>query len=145
MCEVTIRCEHGEFLSISLLGRTHPTAADYWDGNWLRAAVKLHAGGFRGSVSGDLRAEELVKFHRQFALLRESLRGQAQFETLEGWLSIQVIGDGHGHMEFRCVIRDEPGTGNTLHCTLGNDQTFTRSTVAELAAAVEAFPVRGKP
>jgi hypothetical protein len=145
MCEVAIRCERGDFLSITLLGRSYPGAADRWDGNWVRAAVEVQAGGFRGSVGGDLRADELLQFHGQFALLQESLRGAAEFETMEGWLSIRVTGDDQGHMEFRCVIRDQPGIGNTLECTLVTDQTFTRATAAGLAAAVQAFPIIGEP
>jgi hypothetical protein len=145
MCEVAIRCEGGGFLTITLVGRSHPGASDYWDGNWVMASVGVQAGGFRGSVGGHLRAEELADFHEQLARLQESLRGTAEFATMEGWLSIRVEGDGRGHMECRCVIRDEPGIGNTLDCTLSTDQTFTRSTVAELAAAVQAFPVVGRP
>ena len=111
----------------------------------MTASVEVQAGGFRGSVGGHLRAEELVAFHGQLARLPESLRGTAEFATMEGWLSIRVGGDGRGHMECRWVVRDEPGIGNTLDFTLATDQTFTRSTVAELATAVQAFPVVGRP
>jgi hypothetical protein len=145
MCEVAIRCDGGGFLNITLLGRSHPQASDYWDGNWLQAVVKVEAGGFRGSVGGDLRADELARFLDQFMRLQESLRGTAEFETMEGWLSIRVAGDGQGHMGCRCVIRDKPGIGNTLDCTLTTDQTFTLTTVAQLAVAVKAFPVVGEP
>jgi hypothetical protein len=144
MCEVAIHCESHEFLSITLLGRSHPGASDYWDGNWIRAAVKLQVGGFHGSVVGDLRAEELADFHDQLASLQELLRGTAEFATMEEWLSIRVEGDGRGHLTFRCIIRDASGYGNTLNCTLTTDQTFTRSTVAEMASAVQAFPIIGK-
>ncbi len=145
MCEVAIRCEGGDFLTLTLLGRSHPGAADYWDGNWVRAAVEVKAGGFRGSVGGEFRAEELALFHDQLARLHQSLRGTAEFATMEQWLSIRVTADGRGHMEFRCALRDQPGIGNTLDCTLATDQTFTRSTVRDLGTAVQAFPVIGKP
>jgi hypothetical protein len=144
MCEVSIRCEGGGFLTIALLGRSYPEASDYWDGNWVRAAVELAAGGFRGSVRGDLRTEELAQFSDQFARLQDSLRGTAEFATMERWLAIRARGDGKGHITFRCVIRDQPGIGNTLECTLATDQTFTRTTVAELTAAVRKFPVIGE-
>ena len=143
MFEVAVRCEGGEFLTITVLGRSHPGSTDFWDGNWVRAAVEVSAGGFRGEVCGDLRADELAAFAGQLAHLQESLRGEAAFDTMEGWLSLRVTGNGRGHLTFRCVIRDEPGVGNTLDCVLATDQTFTRSTVAELAAVVQAFPVVG--
>jgi hypothetical protein len=144
MCEVSVRCDGGNLLSIRLLGRSHPGASDYWDGNWVTVAVEVVAGGFRGSVSGNLRSEELAQFHTQLARLQQSLRGTAELATMEQWLSVRVTGDGRGHVEFRCTIQDAPGIGNTLVCTLATDQTFTRDTVAELAAAVKAFPVIGE-
>jgi hypothetical protein len=145
MCEVTIRCEGDEFLALTLLGRSHPTATDYWDGNWISTSVEVQAGGFRGSVVGHLRAEELADFHDQFARLQLSLKGSAECATMEGWLRILVEGNGRGQLECRCAIRDDPGIGNTLNCILSTDQTFTRTTVSELAAAVREFPVIGKP
>ncbi|MBI3861644.1 MAG: hypothetical protein HY290_07090 [Planctomycetia bacterium] len=57
----------------------------------------------------------------------------------------RVTGDGRGHMAIRCVVRDQPGIGNTLDCDLVTDQTFLQTTVAELAAAVKEFPIVGKP
>jgi hypothetical protein len=144
MSEVTIRCL-GDFLTIILFDRSHPSASDYWDGNWITATVQVQAGSFHGSIGGQLRAEELATFHDQLARLQKSLRGVAEFATMERWLSIRVEGDGRGHMNCRCVIRDDPGMGNTLNCVLGTDQTFMRTTVAELAAAVQAFPVVGRP
>ena len=144
MHEVTIRCERGEFLTLTLLGRTHPGAADFWDGNWVSVTVEVRAGGFHGSVAGDIRSDELAAFHDQFPQLQESLSGTAEFATMEGWLSIRAEGDGLGHVSFQCELRDEPGIGNTLDCVLATDQTFTRATLAELAVAIQAFPVVGK-
>lgn len=144
MCEVTIRGECEEYLTIVVLGRTHPGSTHYMDGNWVRANVEVSVGGFRGLVSGDLRADELEQFHVQLVKLQGSLQGTAEFESLERWLSIHATGDGCGHMEFRCVIRDQPGIGNKLECLFATDQTFTRTTVAELSALVQTFPVVGR-
>src|SRR5262245_7926626 len=145
MGAVAIRGESGELLTIAVLDRSHPDCVDYWDGNWLRAAVEVRAGGFHGAATGELRTDELAAFSEQLARLQESLQGEAAFDTMERWLSIRVTGDGRGHLEFRCVVRDYPGIGNTLECVLHSDQTFMRSTVAELAAVVRAFPVVGRP
>jgi hypothetical protein len=145
MCKIVIRSDGSDFLTISLLGRSHPMATDYWDGNWVKTAVEVTAGGFRAAVFGDLRTDEIARFHGQLVHLQELLRGTAELVTLEQWLLIQAAGDGQGHIGFRCVIRDSPGNGNTLDCSLATDQTFTQATVADLAAAVQAFPVIGKP
>ncbi|MGQ9820768.1 MAG: WapI family immunity protein [Thermogutta sp.] len=141
MFQFAIRGEGRDFLAVSVLGRSHPGAMDYWDGNWLQATVEVTAGGFRGSAAGDVRADELVCFHGQLVRLQDQLQGTAEFETMERWLSIRGTGDGKGHIEFRCMIRDQPGTGNTLNCTLATDQTFVRNTVTDLAEVIRAFPV----
>jgi hypothetical protein len=145
MCEVAFHCDDGNLLRIALNGRTHPDADDYWDGNWLQASVTIQAGGFHGSVDGDLRTEELARFLEQLADVQKTLSGTAEFHTMEEWLSIRVTGNGRGHMTIRCVVWDAPGVGNTLECQLTADQTFTKKTVEELAAAVKAYPVAGMP
>ncbi|MGQ9607584.1 MAG: WapI family immunity protein [Thermogutta sp.] len=141
MFQFAIRGEGRDFLAVSVLGRSHPGAMDYWDGNWLQATVEVTAGGFRGSAAGDVRADELVCFHGQLVRLQDSLQGTAEFETMERWLSIRGTGDGKAHIEFCCMIRDKPGSGNTLNCTLATDQTFVRNTVTDLAEVIRAFPV----
>src|SRR5579863_2868609 len=144
MLEVAFRGDGDNFLKIALIGRSYPRANDYWDGNWVRTKVSVHAGGFHGSVNGDLRAEELAQFLERLTGLQRSLRGTAEFETMEEWLSIRVNGDGLGHIDVQCLIQDQPGIGNTLKCTLTTDQMFVRATVTELSQAVQAYPVVGK-
>ena len=60
------------------------------------------------------------------------------------------MGNGNGHVEFNCVVRDLASigntaeTGNTLECVLATDQTFTWSTLADLFAALKEFLIVGK-
>jgi hypothetical protein len=145
MCTIRIGGAHREFLAITLLGRTHPEAHDYWDGNWVRATVEVVAGSFQGQVDGDLRADELATFHHEIAQLAESLAGEARFTTMEDWLSINAAGDGRGHIELSCEIRDQPGIGNLLAFRLSLDQTDLRPMVAQLGRALSEFPVIGRP
>ena len=145
MCIVRVGGERSEFLAITLLGRSHPAASDYWDGNWVRVVVEINAGGFRGKVDGDVRADELEAFRRDVALLDESLSGVAHFTTMEEWLSIIATGDGHGHVELSCEVRDQPGIGNTLAFRLALDQTYLRPLVTQLTHATLAFHVIGRP
>lgn len=141
MCVIRVGGERTEYLAIELLGRSHPSSRDYWDGNWLIAKVRVVAGGFRGNVTGDLRTSELVGFYNQLLRLHESLQGTAEFTTLEEWLSIRVIGDGKGHMRFECEVRDQPGIGNTLTCAISLDQTFVLPMLNQLREAMDRYPV----
>jgi hypothetical protein len=145
MYEIAIIADRGEFLQLSVVGRSHPDCDDYWDGNWLRATVHVRAGGFRGSIDGDIRADELAAFCGKLARLQESLEGVADFDTLEDWLSIRATGDGQGHIEIRCTVLDQPGIGNKLEFTLVSDQTFVKQAVNQLREATKAFPVIGHP
>jgi hypothetical protein len=144
MYEITIRREGGDFLTIRLWGRSRPEAEGYWDRNWITAGVDVQVPGFTASVGGQLWAEELASFHKELTRVQDSLRGTAELVAMEDWLRIRVEGDGRGHMTCWCFVKNERG-GDTLSCCLATDQTFTRFTLAELAAAVEAFPVKGKP
>jgi hypothetical protein len=144
MYEITIQAERGEFLKITLFGRSHPESDDYWDGNWVRASIQVQAGGFSGDAVGDIRTDELAAFQKPWAQLQTSLEGVAEFSTLEEWLAIRATGDGKGHIEVQGVVWDRPGVGNNLQFTLSTDQTFTRPTIDQLAEAIRAFPVIGR-
>jgi hypothetical protein len=86
-----------EHLIVCPSWRAHPEAIDYWDGNWVHATIEIAAGGFRGKLEARLRAEELVGFRDQIRPLQEKLGRGARLETMEGWLSVDIKGDGKGH------------------------------------------------
>lgn len=137
--------EASEHLTIHALRRSYPECDDYWDGNWIVCAVDVRVGGFRGHVDASIRAEELAALRDGLRRLHEHLTGEAKFETMEQWLSICVVGDGRGHFEARCELRDDPGVGNRLMFTLAFDQTFLPAMLRELDAIVHAFPAVGRP
>lgn len=56
-------CGGGGFLTIAVIARSHPGATDYLDGDWVGASIDVQPGGFRGSVHGHLRAEEVADLH----------------------------------------------------------------------------------
>jgi hypothetical protein len=147
MAEAVIRIggAKAEYLTLTLHGRSLPHAADYWDGNWLACTAEVSAGAFRGSLDGLLRNEDIDRFLDRVAGLYERLTGEALFDTLEGWLDLRLIGDGRGHIEARGQLCDDPVHGNVLEFRLFFDQTYLPSLMAELRAAMKAFPVVGSP
>jgi hypothetical protein len=107
-----IGSEASSHVKIRALGRTHPGRTDYWDGNWIRCVIDVRAGAFRGAVNCDLRNEEFLAFRDALRDLYDRLAGEATFKTMEQWLRIAVVGDGRGHFEAKCELRDDPGFGN---------------------------------
>jgi hypothetical protein len=125
--------------------RERPEATDYWDGNWVYATVKIAARAFRGEFEAQLRADEFASFRNQILPLHEKLVGRATFETTEGWLRVEIEGDGKGHFRADCVAVDQPGMGNRLSFKIDFDQTELPDILCGLDAVCEAFPVIGKP
>jgi hypothetical protein len=125
--------------------RERPEASDYWDGNWVCANVKVEARAFRGEFEAQLRTQDFVRFRDALHVLYETLKGGAKFETIEGWLTIDIQSDGKGHFHAACLAVDQPGIGNRLTFGLDFDQTELPEILRGLDAICTAFPVVGKP
>ena len=138
--------ERADHLRIEVTRRLHAHAVDYWDGNWVEVRVALRAGGFRAGLPASLRTTDFIGFRQQLETLYRTLGGEAQFNTIEEWLALRLIGDGVGHIAIRGEMRDEPGTGNTLAFQLPSvDQTELGRVIASLQRIEETFPTLGAP
>ncbi|ULU26768.1 WapI family immunity protein [Dyella terrae] len=132
----------GEQLRMDVLGYEREPAGEYFDDNWLSVAVELKAGGFTGFFSASFLTSEIEAFHGEAAKLYDSLTGQAKFRTLEEQLSLDLVGDGRGHIRLTGRAADQPGIGNTLAFSFAFDQTQLQSSVQGLAQLLKIFPVR---
>jgi hypothetical protein len=138
--------EGGDHVRMELRGRLHPGATDFWDANWLDARVGVRAGAFSGTIRASLRTTDLAQWRDELRRLHESLSGQAALETMEGWISLRLTGDGRGHVAVDGVVEDEPGTGNRLSFALpALDQTDLPALLDALGAVERAFPTIGDP
>jgi hypothetical protein len=133
--------EH-ERIEIEVVRYERSRVGDYHDANWLTVQLCVCVGGFRGSVDAAMLTYELVTFLRQLRLLYESLRGTAEFTTMEGQLSLRLVGDGNGHIELRGEVADQPGVGNRLHFTLQIDQSQLGESIHQLEQIALQFPER---
>jgi len=143
--EFNLGGDAAEFLKVEVRRRELPAHEDYWDGNWLSCEIRVAVGGFKGRVDAALRAEEFNLFLEQVRQLHKSLKGRADFTTLEGWLRIELTGDGRGHMTATCELLDQPGIGNSLKFKIELDQTYLPSVVAGLESIIASYPVRNQP
>ncbi len=143
--KIEIGSAAAERITITVIARSHPTATDYDDANWIRTSVGVRVAGFGGLFGADLRTEELESLRVQLSALYETLNGEATFETMEECVSLRFTGDGTGHVRVEAELRDKAGSGNLLRCALGLDQTDLPPIIKSLDAAAQAWPVIGRP
>ena len=143
--KILIGNESTNWVAVRVLARSHPGLQDYWDGNWVRSEVTLRAGAFSGRYVADLRTDEFARFRDELNVVFQPLIGRATFSSLEGWLGIELVGDGKGHFSGSCQAMDTPGTGNCLSFSLAIDQTEIPSILNNLDSILSQFPVIGSP
>ena len=105
-------------IEVAVLGYERAPVGEYDDDNWLRVRITVHAGAFSGSYDAAFLTEELVRFRGQLEALYSSLRGEAEFTTLEEQLSLRLTGNGRGEVLLRGAAMDIAGTGNRLEFQL---------------------------
>lgn len=142
MPEVLIGPAGGDHVSIQVMGRMHPGADDYWDGNWLISPFEVVAGGFRAEIGAGLRAEELKNFRTELEVMEASLKGKAVLDSMEGWLKLQIVIERLGTLRVTGTALDRPGDGNELSFSIDElDQTYLRQVIASLLRVEVVFPV----
>jgi hypothetical protein len=145
MSTVTISGGAYGYLKIDAQGRSFPHSIEYWDINSLTTPIAFHIGEFQGVIPASLMNYELRRFRTELATLYETLEGDAQLYSLEGWIGLKFHGDGLGHVDVRGSLKDEAGTGNELTFELVMDQTFLPTILSELDDVDAEFPVVGEP
>lgn len=131
-----------ERIEIEVHGYERAPTGEYWDDNWLTVEIRVLAGGFCGKASAAIVTSELTKFLSELRPLHQTLSGVAEFNTMEGQLSLRLAGDGNGHIELRGEVADRAGDGNRLHFSLQFDQSQLGVSIRELEQVTLRFPVR---
>ncbi len=131
-----------ERIEVEVHGYECAPVGEYYDDNWLTVEIRVRAGGFRGKASATILTGELTEFLSELRPLYQTLSGAAVFTTMEGQLSLQLVGDAKGHIELRGEVADQPGIGNRLHFTLPFDQSQLGTSINELERVTLQFPER---
>ncbi len=131
-----------ERVEVIVSGYERQPTGDYHDDNWLSVEVSLSMGGFKGRFHASFLTDELMGFRDQLAVLYKTLKGEAKLVTMETQLLLNLSGDGRGGISLKGEASDQPGIGNRLLFDLDLDQTQLATTLRELDAVLERFPVR---
>lgn len=120
---------------------THVMSAQQVTGNpyedWVDVEVVIKAGGFSGKYKAQFLAQDIPQLHAGLEGLYNNLSGSLKFQTLEGQLEFEILGDGRGHFQTKCVAIDELGSENRLYFSLSEfDQTFIPQMLQELTEII---------
>lgn len=132
-----------EHLAIRVLHRLYH-ASDYWDGNWVSAEIGLRTRASAVRYQAALRADELERLRDELRPVRETLRGRATFRSMEGWLTIDVEGDGLGHADVTYVAAPGHASQTVLTSSLRLDRAGLSAVIERLDDVLAAFPVVGE-
>jgi hypothetical protein len=104
---------------------------------WIRSRVDITVGGFRGQANLSILLQELELFRDQLTVLQQSLKGEAEFTTIENQLYLKLKADHLGHIGIEGYVMDDAGVGNKLDFSFEIDQSFLKSTLDELVSCIQ--------
>lgn len=144
--EIIIGRRDSDHVLIRVVGRTHPEAGDYWDGNWLISPITARLPGFTSNLDAALRTDELCSFRKQLQRVCREVRGRAELVSIEEWITLNVLCDRSGHLEISGELSEDSIARNTLRFSVpGLDQTDLLPLIRELLTVEQRFPVVGGP
>jgi hypothetical protein len=103
---------------------------------WIAVVVSARSGGLAGRVEGALEPDALAGFRGAVAALAGSPRGRAALVAPDDFLAVRLLGDGFGHFDARCELRDLAAIGSHLELTLAVNGKDLPAIVAALDALV---------
>ena len=134
--------EERERVEVQVHGYERAPVGEYFDDNWVSAAVLVEVGAFSGEFTAAFLTADFVKFREELQALYHSLQGKASFLTMEEQLSLELTGNGRGGIALKGFAADAPGTGNRLEFELSLDQSHLPSVLKGLDEILEQFPPR---
>ena len=114
-----------------------------WDKNWIYSRITAKGGAFRGQFYCGLMTVDFELFKRDLKKIYISLKGHAEFKTIEGQIHIEIVGDGQGHFAVDCEVIHPVGIGNNLNFKMSFDQTQIPDFVRQLDVITKKFPIQG--
>jgi len=133
-----------DFIRVEVIKQNFPDAESDWDKNYVNCWVSAKTGLFSGKFKADLMTTSFEIFKKELEILYENLDRAATFEGYEDQVTIHIQGDGIGHLNARCWLRDYVGIGNELKSELNFDQTSLPALIGQLEKITTKFKVYGK-
>lgn len=114
-----------------------------WDRNLVKTNVTVKCGKFSAQYTADFMTVDFEKFKQGLKRIYNDLKGYANFDGLENYLTLRINGDGIGHFNVSVTACDQPGVGGILTFHLSFDQTTILELVNQLDRITKQFPITG--
>ena len=98
MPELVVGRRGKDHIEFWVLGRSHPRADDYWDGNWIVSEIRINIRPWHATYQAQLRTEEFSMFRDRLGAMYDGTGTQASFEPMEPWLHLTLELDTLGHV-----------------------------------------------
>lgn len=145
--ELRLGSSDTEHLTISVIGRAHPDADDYWDGNWVACAISIVVRELSATLDATLRTDELARFRESLLNLDRDQSGLAVLTTMEQWITLEVRPSPPGQVGVRGELRTahaDSRIGLAFELPL-QDRTAVGGWVSQLDGILTQFPVIATP
>ena len=132
----------GATIGIVIIGYEREQAENESDANWLSCSVDLRVGAFSAQYAANFATNDFREFRKQLLAHLEQQIAVAKFECdeLPLVLSVALSRAGIGRVSGRATSTGQPSAA--LDFSFETDQSFLRSTLQQLDAALAAYPVR---
>jgi hypothetical protein len=135
MPNFTIGLKNADHLAVRAVSVPHADSGDSY--NNISVEIYIKAGGFTGCYEAWFDLQDFIRLRAGFHLLYTSLSASVKFETMEGQLEFEVVGDGRGHFEIRGVAGDTDFVSNQLRFFLEIDQSYIPAIIQDLDGIIK--------
>lgn len=132
-------------IEIMILERLYPELIGSWEGDWVKAVIKVEIPGYSADFLADLRTEEFKGFREQLATMDQKLEGSASFISIENTIEAKAVMDSSGGIYWEVSTRYPISIGAVLTFDFGSDQSYLNQLVKELDEVLTEFPVLEHP
>ncbi|RLQ90856.1 hypothetical protein [Planomicrobium sp. Y74] len=132
-------------IEIKILERVYPESIGSWEGDWVKAAIRVEIPGYSANFLADLRTEEFKEFRDQLAAMNQELVGTASLISIENAIEAKAVIDSLGGIYWEVSTCYPIGTGAVLTFEFDSDQSYLNQLVKELDEVLKEFPVLETP
>lgn len=116
-----------------------PDTTCHWGGYDLQAILEIKSSGFYVKSTLYTSTGEIFDFFQQLKNCNDKLKGTSTFTSYEGNLELTAAYDNAGHVSIKGKFSEQNEFNNKLQFEFPSDQTYIRSTVADLEVIADKY------